>query len=106
MGAIDPYDPEVSRKNRKLALLLVAVIVIVLLAFLIRFTLAGLPEDMREWSRIQQREDARSGEDAPLNDGAVAPVDNGAEVVPVDNDGAAPMPAPSYESPESSEDQP
>lgn len=73
MGAIDPYDPEVSRKNRKLALILVGVVLVVIIAFIIRFTLAGLPEDLREWSRIQQREDARSGEQQPAPDSEFSP---------------------------------
>ena len=56
MSGIDPYDPDMVRKNRKTGLILAAVVAVVIFLFILRFTYAGLPEDAKEWARIQQRQ--------------------------------------------------
>ena len=56
MSGIDPYDTDVARKNRTTGLILAAAVAVVVFLFIVRFTIAGLPEDEKEWARIQQRE--------------------------------------------------
>lgn len=65
MSGIDPYDDEVARRNRKTGLMLAAAVGVVVLLFIVRFTLAGLPEDKDEWARIQQRESQSAGVTLP-----------------------------------------
>lgn len=65
MSAIDPYDPVVAARNHKLGLILMGLVLLVVVAFIIRFALAGLPEDYKEWSRIQQRQSADSAVSQP-----------------------------------------
>jgi hypothetical protein len=65
----DPYDPEVARKNRRLGFILLGVVGFVVLAFIIRFNLAGLPKDREVWARMQQRASATELQDTtPTSD--------------------------------------
>ena len=61
MSGIDPYDAAVASRNRKTGLILAAAVGVVILLFIVRFTIAGLPEDKDEWARIQQRESQDTG---------------------------------------------
>lgn len=68
-GAIDPADPEIRRRNRRLGLTVGAVVLGILVTALIIFTNGGLPADAKAHARLEQRASATTG-DAPASDDA------------------------------------
>lgn len=55
-----PDNHELARRNRTLGLGLGAFVVLVVLAFIIRFTLAGLPPDQRLYEQTERRAAAQA----------------------------------------------
>lgn len=57
-AAFDPVDPQQRRRARTLGLIIGALFVSVVVAFIIIFKFNGLPKDPKEWKRLQEQRSA------------------------------------------------
>jgi hypothetical protein len=82
MAYTEPVElsPELRRRNAKLGLALGFVVIVIMVAFMVGFTVYGLPQDPKEYARIKQEESAAQAESdegdglgASTKDSMVAP---------------------------------